>query len=517
MNNTPKYIWEQYLAGKDYLTSTDLYRRCDENYRFYIGEQWYGQNLGGENAPVYNVVKNIVDYKVSGIAQKGFSVVYQPNVLSGNFERKTRLCEVLTQNASRLWERLKMDKYMWDIILDGAVFGSSFAYFYHEDGNVKMDMVDTSNIIFSDEQQKDIQKQPYIIIVQRNTVSSLREMARSFGVSEEEVMKISSDSDTDTFIGRNADREMKNDEENEKCVCLLKLFRKNGEVHAIRVTKDALVMPEVRIPGMKLYPVCRFAWKEDKGSLRGLSEVHPLIENQTEINKALFRLLAGIKQYAFPHIVYDSAVLNQEGVKKLGTVGSNIAVNNLKMQKIEDVISYMQPAQIHPIAGNIISQMITLTTDLAGTSEAALGTVNPENASGAAIIAVRDAAEIPLNRHVASLRQFVEDMALVWLEMLKVYGGEEISIVVTGENGEAVMENISKEELERYSFDIRIDISSQSPYSKYAREDALQRLFIQGAITFEEYVESLDDDSASPKGKLRDILNRRMAVGKKDE
>ncbi len=517
MTNTPNYVWEQYLSGKQYLSSRGLYSQADENYRFYTGEQWYGKEIAGENMPVYNVIRNIVDYKVSSIAQKGFSIVYQPNVLSGNYERKARICELLTDNASRVWERLKMDRNMWDIILDGAVFGTSFVYFYHEDGTVKMDMVDTANILFGDEQQKDIQKQPYIIIIQRDSVSNLKNMARSFGASEEETGKIVPDDETYTFIGKNASKELNHSEENEKCISLLKLYKKGGIVHAVRVTKNAVIMPEVKIPGMKRYPVCRFAWKEDKGFSRGLSEVKPLIENQTEINKALFRLLAGIKQYAFPHIVYDSAVLNQEGVKRLSSVGSNIAVNNLKMQKIEDVIGYMQPAQIHPIANNIITQMISLTTDLAGTGEAALGTVNPENASGAAIIAVRDAAEIPLNRHVSSVKQFVEDMALVWLELIRVYGGEEISVIVTSPDGTPAVENIPKEELEKYSFDIRIDVSSKSPYSKYAREDALSRLLMNGAITFEEYVDSLDDDSASPKGKLRDILNRRTLAVKEDE
>ncbi len=517
MNNQPSYIWQQYQSSKDYLTSQGLYSRCEENYRFYTGDQWYREHFSEENTPVYNILKNIVDYKVSGIAQKGFSIVYQPNDLSGGYERKSRICELLNTNARRMWEKLKMDKNIWDIILDGALFGSSFCYFYSDSGKMKMDMVDTSNILFGDEQQKDIQKQPYIIIVQRNTVTDLKNMARHFGMSEEDVMKIIPDNETQTYIGQNAKREVANSEENEKCISLLKLYRKNGIVHAIRTTKNAVIMPEVMIKGMKLYPVTQFVWKEDKGSLRGLSEIHPLIQNQIEINKALFRLLSGIRQYAFPHIVYDSAVLNREGVEKLSTVGSAIGVSNMKMQKIDDVIGYMQPAQINPIAANIISQMITLTTELAGTGEAALGTVNPENASGAAIIAVRDAAEIPLNRHVSSLKQFVEDMALVWLEMLRVYGEDVINIVVTDEQGKAIIEKITSDELERFSFDIRIDISSSSPYSKYAREDALSRLYMQGAISFEEYVDSLDDDSASPKGKLKDILRNRMLISEKSD
>ena len=511
--NDPVSIYGQYLSGIEYLRKGNYFSECEDNYKFYIGKQWEKEYSGKENTPVYNIIKNIVDYKVAAIAQKGFSIVYQPTSLVGDYERKSKICEVLNTNASRNWEKLRMDKNIWDIILDGAVFGSSYAYFYMTHTGLKMDIIDSANILFGDEQLKDIQKQPYIIISQRFGVDELKNMAESYGVDESEILKIMPDEETETFLGDKAKYEVENTSEGGKCICLLKLYRKNGEIHAVRVTKNAVIMPESRLTGLKDYPVCRFAWKEDKGSCRGLSEVAPIRENQVEINKALFRLLSGIKQYAFPHVVYDSAVLGRDGVEKLSTVGSSIALNNMKMQKIEDVIGYMQPTPINPIASGIIPQMISLTTELAGTSEASLGTVNPENASGAAIIAVRDAAEIPLNRHVASLRQFVEDMAEVWAQMLFAYSDDEFTVILTGDDKMPYAESILREDFSKYTFDIRIDISSSSPYSKYAREDALQKLFLGGAITFEEYVESLDDDSASPKGKLKDIISSRRKAG----
>ncbi len=48
---------------------------------------------------------------------------------------------------------------------------------------------------------------------------------------------------------------------------------------------------------------------------------------------------------------------------------------------------------------------------------------------------------------------------------------------------------------------IRIDISSATPFSKYAQQQALDGLFERGAITFAEYVGAMEDDNGLPKGK----------------
>ena len=65
--------------------------------------------------------------------------------------------------------------------------------------------------------------------------------------------------------------------------------------------------------------------------------------------------------------------------------------------------------------------------------------------------------------------------------------------------------------------DVRVDVSANNPISRYAKEQSLERLFQMQAISFEEYVQSLDDDSAAPKGKLLDILDKRQAQAQMQE
>ena len=67
-------------------------------------------------------------------------------------------------------------------------------------------------------------------------------------------------------------------------------------------------------------------------------------------------------------------------------------------------------------------------------------------------------------------------------------------------------------ELEALDIDIKIDISPIDPYSVLSRELSLENALAQQHITFQEYVEALDDNSGVPKDKFRAILDRRRGA-----
>ena len=65
--------------------------------------------------------------------------------------------------------------------------------------------------------------------------------------------------------------------------------------------------------------------------------------------------------------------------------------------------------------------------------------------------------------------------------------------------------------LEGLEPEIRIDVSDGNPYSRYARQQALDNALAAGFITFEEYVDALDEDANAPKAKFAEILKAREA------
>jgi len=461
------------------------------------------------------VIRPVVDYKLGMVAQNGMSIHYSAMNYDDNYRQMTQVCEKLNHHAEKTWERLKLDRIVWDIILDACISGDSFAYFYSDNGKIELNAIDATNVFLSDEQETELQNQKYILIAQRLFVEDVKAQAKKNGLSEEEIGLITADNETSMRAGDKAKTEVVQDEDGGKCVSILKMWKQDGTVHIARTVKNVVYQPDTAIEGMKLYPLAHFSWDREKGGARGIGEVCHRIPNQIEINKSLWRLITGIKQFSFPHIVYDNAVLSKENVERLSIVGSNIGVNANKLQRVSDTIQYLQPASINPLAANIVGDMITRTRELAGAGDAVTGQINPEQASGAAIIAVRDAAALTLNRHVAAFRQFVEDIARIWYDMWTAYHPEGMEIPISAEGQPSTAQKITADELQKLKIEVRVDVSPNNPFSKFAQEQALANLFARGALTFEEYVKALDDDASSPKGKLQEIVDARKAEAQK--
>ena len=109
---------------------------------------------------------------------------------------------------------------------------------------------------------------------------------------------------------------------------------------------------------------------------------------------------------------------------------------------------------------------------------------------------------------MAAYKQFVEDLALVWFNLWVAYNPDGLEITYERE-GQEVAEVIPAEILTGMEVDIRIDVSPDNPWSKYAQQQTLDNLLASQHITFDEYVEALDDNGGVPKGKLTAILERR--------
>ena len=163
-------------------------------------------------------------------------------------------------------------------------------------------------------------------------------------------------------------------------------------------------------------------------------------------------------------------------------------------------------------AGLLQAEIIKNTRELAGAGDAALGQVNPERASGAAIIAVQDQAAIPLNEQIAMFKEFVEDVAVVWLAMWKAYHPNGLTVEEYQSDGLVRSDFIAPEAFDKLRLRVRIDASPTNPFSKYAREQSIMNAMAGGYITFEEYVDALPLDSTAPKQDFQNILLKRQTT-----
>jgi hypothetical protein len=509
------HVWTKYKNGVEHHNKINLYSETTENNNFYSGNQWYDIKHGSKKMIALNFIKPIVKYKTAIIAQNRMISKFSD---TNNNSRSEPIIDMLNTFFEKQWEKSKFDSKSWNVIKRACITGNSYVYGYNDidqntlmggvTPNFKHQLIETTNIYFSDEQNKNINEQSYIIIAERLPVSKVREIAKENKISSEDIKLITSD-ETNNEDKQEVENEVKT--ELGKCTSLLYFEMSKEGLKFCRSVKGVIYIPEQTIQGLDVYPIVGYGWEEEPHNARAVSEVHPLVPAQREVNSTAFRRSEAVNTSAYPVYVYDSnKVVNPE---ELYITGKNIAIDNLALNPLKSVIDVLQPQKISPDAANLQTEILTTTRDLAGAGDAATGQIDPTKASGESIKAARDQSAVPLNEQISSYKQFIEDISMMWYKMLIAYSDSGIMLPIAQEDGTTAYQQVTQEDLKGLDVDITIDVSPIDPYSRMSREIALTQLFQSGTITFEEYVELLDDTSSVPKADLEKIIKKRVEQG----
>ena len=275
-------IWTLYEKGRNYHRQTGIYVDTDRNYRMYNGNQWYGAKLGDTEPVQKNFIKPIVKNKISVIHDNLYAINYSSlNFENRDFYRTSqRYCEMLNRYAMRVWEKDKMDFKGRRVTKDSAINDEGIIYvnFNKENMEPVNEIVKKNDIYYGNENDDDIQSQPYILIRKRMPVSNAIDLALAEGLSEEKTAFIIGDSDSFEESGEAAKLELDN-----MVTLVYKMYKKNGTVHFSIATRWITITEDVDT-GLSLYPIAHFNWEEKEGSARGEGEVRFLIPNQIEVN-----------------------------------------------------------------------------------------------------------------------------------------------------------------------------------------------------------------------------------------
>ena len=498
-------IWQKYEKCKNYMDGKSIVSKTERNWNFYIGDQWNGIKTGGQELPMLNFIKPIVQYKVSSVAQNAMTAVYSDMDANPSLQP---VYEKLNKYWQQCWEKSKMNQAAWKALKAAAIQGDSYVYWEDADILSPPTVIPNTCIFLSNENIDNIQEQEYIIVQERWSYDACVAHARKNKISEKEIKLITTDNDTQSQI-------FNKKEVDDKVTVLFYMEKKDGVVRVGRATKTAIIEPVEPIQSMKdgkplkslsVYPIIPYVWEQVPNSARGVGEVEQLIPNQLELNKTLARRSMAVSIGAYPRLAYDAnAIENPEDLNKVGVA---IAVNGGGAQSINQMISYLNATNISSDADKLSNDLLQITKDLAGATDYALGNVNPEQASGTAIIAVRDSAQVPLSEQVARYRQWAEDVSLLWLDLWIAYNPDGISFMADTEEGQ-IKVDITQEELNALKPTVRIDVSPDNQWTKLAEQQSLDNLFMNNQLTLEEYVEATPDNSSIPKAKLKAIIDKR--------
>ena len=507
-------VWQLYEIGRNYHRRTGIYTDTDRNFRFYNGNQWDGAKLGGVEPIQKNFIKPIVKYKVSVIHNHLYGIVYSSQNFDnpGNQQQAGKLCEMLNRYAARAWEKDSMDFKGRRITKHSASNDEGILYinFDEETMTPVNEVISKSDIYYGNENDDDIQSQPYILIRRRMPVANAIDLALSLGMSEDDEPMIIGDNDTFEQSGEAAKEELDN-----MVTIVYKMYRKGGTVHFSAATRWVEIVNDVNT-GLTLYPVAHFVWEEKEGSARGEGEVRYLIPNQIEVNRTEMRRVLTVKEQAYPMKVVDvSRVANPSA---LDTVGGTVRTNGQPVDDVRKIVGTIPPAQMSPDVKLLQDDLINVTRDLAGAGDTATGQVNPESASGRAILAVQQASQAPMTEQKESYKKFIEDVARIWLEYLIVYAEDGVNLEMAANDpmsGKEVVRvvNVPQAALKELKAVVKIDVTPRSPYDRFAQEQTIENLLVQGFFNAQRvgeldiYERVLPDDSVAPKRQIRDAIN----------
>ena len=503
-------IWGLYEKGRNYHRRVGIYTDTDRNYRFYNGNQWEGAKLGDVEPVQKNFIKPIVKYKVSVIHDNLYAVHYSSqNYENRQFQKEAeRYCDLLNGYISRLWEKDKMDFKGRRITKDAAINDEGIIYinFDRETMMPVHEIVKKNDIYYGNENDDDIQNQPYILIRKRLPVVNAVELALAEGMSESKVEAV--------IIGDNDNFEESGDaakdELDDMVTIVYKMYKQDGTVHYSIATRWADIVEDVDT-GLSLYPIAHFLWEEKEGSARGEGEVRYLIPNQIEVNRTEVRRVLAVKYQAFPQKIVDVTKISNP--QALNTVGGIIKTAGQTVDDVHKVVGTIQPAQMSPDVKELQESLIMVTRELAGAGDTATGQVNPESASGRAILAVQQASQAPMTEQKESYKNFIEDIAKIDLEYLVVYSEDGVNMeetVTDPMSGEEYVQmvNVPQSVLQQLQAVAKIDVTPRGVYDRFAMEQTMENFLMNGFFNpqrvaeFEAYVKALPDDSVAPKQDL---------------
>lgn len=545
----PVQIFKQYRDGINYkksLGQRGMYEQNKVNERFYVGDQWHGAKVGNRPLARYNVIKRIGEYKIAVLTASPVTVNYAAEGIPHTKEIKKAAQEKMAAIAaaqtqapffdigtapkeqvstgeevsvamtalSDYWkttaERVKFDDLKTRALKKAYKTGTGLLYTYWDDsirtglyadngrkkaivGDISCEVLDVENVYFGDPAELDVQKQPYILIAQRKSVRELRRVARRNRRSAEEIDSIKPDRETQYMAGEMAEKEQ---EEADKAVVITKMWKEwNDEgtsftIKAVQVTEKATIRKEWDM-GIRLYPLAKFVWEERDNCTYGESEITYLVPNQIAINRMLSSNIWALMLKGMPITVVNRNIIQAPITNDPGQV---IDVSG-DPQQIRDAIYNVDTPEFSAQFEGNISSLMQNTLATAGANDAALGDMRPDNTS--AIIAVREAATMPLQVVQNAFYSFVEDVARVWAEFwVTKYGNRALK--VEDERGVWYVP-FNGDRYKDILISCKIDVGASTLWSEAAAIRTLDGLLESGIITAAEYLERL------PRGMIKDI------------
>ena len=529
-------LWQMYEHGRAYQTAMGLTTQVPMNVDFYEGRQWAAKTESTKHIPrpIVNITKFIVRNKKSSIVGTPVSVVFSS-------ARRGELAQHLTEFNRTIEAEMEMDEIRNRKAQDGIVKGTGIVHFYWDaealgevgdfEGGVRAENIEPLNIFFANPQERDEQKQKWILIASRVEVAAAKAMIDKAYKANVELVQAD---DQETFYSE------EKEQDGEKLVTVLtRYFKKDGEVYFERGVKSTMLhepraltpktlnedeidadteqiekvesdngedklqdtAKEVERKGKKfrLYPISVYNYEPREKSIYGIGEVEGIIPNQKALNFNLAMQLLAIQNLAWGKWIVKKGALGSQKINNApGQVLTDYTPNGVKGIYRSD-----EPA-ISNAPMSFSDAIVSMTRVVTGSTEVMTGEQAGANQSGAAIASLQAQALKPIqelrDRYLRSCRREAKILKQFY-ELF--YNGKQYETTRSIDGQDSVEDaTFNGVEYQDATFDITVDAGAGTPYSESLMVQLLSEFLQGGYIDFATYLELLPDQIAVFKASL---------------
>lgn len=491
-------------SGKSFFKQMGFIEKWTTNIKFKESDQWPAITEKTKNLPrpILNFIRYVLTHVTSSVLSEPVKMVFDTEDESDEITEEA--IKAFDEWSEKEWENIEQDKLNKRAVKRAALTGTGIIHYYLDTdvkggksrkyiGRLQGEPINIKNLFVGNPQQHSIQKQPYVLILSRETVEEAREEARKNGIKETDIALIVGDkvSSSDTVT------ESETHEVSDKVNIVTCYWKeKDGYIWLMKVCGETVVKKPVNTMH-KLYPIAAMVWEEREECFYGISAVEGMINNQKAVNFMTAMDMMANQLTGMPKLmVKQGRVDNFNNDPATPIIDKNPTELGWPAQ-------YLTPGTSSGKGRELVDFLLLNTKTLSGATETSTGELAKSSQMNySAIVALQKAAGVPIEDIKDNYHQFVKDCGRIQLEFWQVNYNTERAYEVKNDDGTKEVKYFRGTDYKDINLKVKIDVGASTEYSEMLMMTYLEKFYDKGDMTFEEMLKYAPKNAIPFKEKI---------------
>lgn len=378
------------------------------------------------------------------------------------------------------WERMNLNQKVNEAIKVSAIVREGYIHLRwvdkklgDRDGYLEADVIDMPSSIYVDPTALRFKDARYITVVSRKNRYEMMEAYPKFkGYFDNTGGHFTPQDRGEVYL--NVDY---NAEQTDVLTMLTHYRKEDGIIKKYVMVEDVLV-DEVELDGLSVFPIAQMPWKRENGSPYGRSLMDDLIDLQKGVNAIESAVTNTAIAYSAPSygVKKGSGLNPKEIAVAVGAPGMVVAVEG----PINEAIAPLNLPKLDNAVLGVKQDFVAIMDRIAGISNPYLGSVGTAGNTSSGTKMALERARIIEADVIHNIENFVEDLTVILIQYIGAqYAGEVItSRRVDQATGEAQFtDNNIPIDTDKLDWSFFINLSAKTSYSKEREKELVLELY----------------------------------------